>query len=96
MSIRKHVEDFYGENPEDLDKWFEENKDTNDSPEVDWEVTDFTQPSIGHMIHMPLPPVPSKEQVMEDHKRMFESMVRSSGLTKEEFLKRIMEEYEDE
>ena len=65
----------------------------HDDPENDWDgdVVDFTVPSTGETIHMTLPPLPSKEDVFETHKLMFENMVRSSGLTREEFIKRIMD-----
>lgn len=42
-------------------------------------------------IQKAMPPVPTKEDVMAEHKRMFNKMVMCSGLTKEEFIKRIME-----
>lgn len=42
-------------------------------------------------IQKAMPPLPTKEDIIDEHKRMFDKMVMCSGLTKEEFLKRITE-----
>ena len=87
MSISKHVQDYYNQSPEELDKWFEETEADCCKPNA-YDVD--PRPLIEKMLIES--PLPTKEEVLAEHKRMFEKMVRDSGLTREEFLKRICEE----